>query len=164
VQLRSGRSPSLVISASYANAGGVDGILQRCERVRGQVIVRKLPVATVVSMVCHIVAIGWVVRDGDELAVPPRTAGACQRADAKEHRAVVAVTSDLAGRKAGLFELWDDCAETGGDEVVAGGTAARALVLGVIRGRLRGSDAYTTAELAQLNARRRSTAVFAPYD
>jgi hypothetical protein len=75
-----------------------------------------------------------------------------------------AMTTDLAARKAGLFELWDDCAETGSEEIVAAGAAARLFVLGVIRGRLRGDDAYTAEELAQLNARRRSTAVFDPYE
>jgi len=75
-----------------------------------------------------------------------------------------AMTTDLAARKAGLFELWDDCAETGSTEVVAAASAARTLVIGVIRARLRDSSAYTTAELAALNARRRSAAVFAPYD
>lgn len=75
-----------------------------------------------------------------------------------------AMTSELAARKDGLFALWDDCAETGGDALVAGGAAARALVIGAIRARLRGDDAYTPAELARLNAGRRSTAVFAPYE
>ncbi|HEX3477586.1 MAG TPA: hypothetical protein VHT91_21335 [Kofleriaceae bacterium] len=75
-----------------------------------------------------------------------------------------ATTRDLAARKQGLFELWDDCAETGSDELVAGGAAARAIVTGVIRARLRGGDAYSAAELARLNAIRHSTAVFAPYD
>jgi hypothetical protein len=74
-----------------------------------------------------------------------------------------AITRELAARKAGLFELWDDCAETGSDALVAGGSAARTLVTGVIRARLRGDEAYTDAELARLNAHRRSTAVFAPY-
>jgi hypothetical protein len=75
-----------------------------------------------------------------------------------------AMTADLAERKTGLFELWDDCAETGSAEVIAAASAARMLVIGVIRARLRGRDAYTAAELAQLNARRRSSAVFAPYE
>jgi len=75
-----------------------------------------------------------------------------------------ATTPDLAARKRGLFALWDDCAETGSDELVAGADAARRLVIGAIRGRLRGTDAYTAAELAELNAIRRSTAVFAPYE
>jgi hypothetical protein len=75
-----------------------------------------------------------------------------------------ATARDLAARKRGLFELWDDCAEAGGDELVAAADAARRLVIGVIHGRLRGADAYTAAELAELNAIRRSTAVFAPYE
>ena len=75
-----------------------------------------------------------------------------------------ATTSELAARKAGLFELWDDCAETGSDELVAGGTAARTIVIGAIRARLRGSDAYTATELARFNSRRRSKALFAPYE
>lgn len=75
-----------------------------------------------------------------------------------------ATTPDLAARKLGLFELWDDCAETGSDELIAGGAAARALVIGVIRARLRGASAYTADELTQLNARRHSTARFAPYE
>src|SRR5207302_283120 len=73
-------------------------------------------------------------------------------------------TRDLAARKRGLFELWAACAETGSDELVAAGTAARAIVIGAIRARLRGPDAYTAAELVQLNALRRSKAVFAPYE
>jgi hypothetical protein len=75
-----------------------------------------------------------------------------------------AMTSEVAERKAGLFALWDDCAETGSDALVAGGAAARAFVIGAIRARLRGDDAYTAAELVRLNAGRRSTAVFAPYE
>jgi len=75
-----------------------------------------------------------------------------------------AMAPGLAARKRGLFELWDDCAETGSDELVAGGAAACRLVIGAIRARLRGADAYTAAELAQLNAIRRSTAMFAPYE
>ena len=75
-----------------------------------------------------------------------------------------ATTGDLAARKQGLFELWDDCAETGSDELVTGGAAARAVLIGVIRARLTGGDAYSAAELTRLNAIRHSTAVFAPYD
>ncbi|HEX7841317.1 MAG TPA: hypothetical protein VF469_27755, partial [Kofleriaceae bacterium] len=75
-----------------------------------------------------------------------------------------AMTGELAARKLGLFELWDDCAEAGSDELIAAGAAARAYVIGVIRARLRGQDAYTASELLQLNARRRSKAVFAPYE
>lgn len=74
-----------------------------------------------------------------------------------------AMAPDLATRKRELFALWDDCAETGSDELVAGAEAARRLVVGAIRAHLRGTDAYTAAELAELNAHRRSTSVFAPY-
>jgi hypothetical protein len=75
-----------------------------------------------------------------------------------------ATTRDAAARRLALFELWDECAETGSEELVAAGAMARALVIGAIRARLRGDEAYTAAELAQLNARRRSSAVFAPYE
>jgi hypothetical protein len=75
-----------------------------------------------------------------------------------------ATVPGLAARKRGLFELWDDCAETGSDELVAGAAAARRFVIGAIRARLRGAAAYSTAELAALNAIRSSTAVFAPYE
>jgi len=71
-------------------------------------------------------------------------------------------TRDTAARKQALFELWDDCAETGDDDLVAGARAARELVLGVIRSRLTGADAYTPDELARLNAKRSSRDVFAP--
>jgi hypothetical protein len=70
---------------------------------------------------------------------------------------------DLAARKQALFELWDDCAEVGSDAMVEGGKAARALVVGAIRARLTGADAYTAAELAAFNKRRQSKAVFEPY-
>lgn len=72
---------------------------------------------------------------------------------------------DLAARKRGLFELWDDCAESGSDELIAGGTAARAYVLGFIRTKLPAgsADAYTVDEIAKFNRQRRSTATFAPY-
>jgi hypothetical protein len=75
-----------------------------------------------------------------------------------------ATTADLAARKAALFELWDDCAETGSEAIVGAGAAARLFVLGVIRARLQGRAAYTAEELARLNAARRSKAVFAPYE
>ena len=73
-------------------------------------------------------------------------------------------TTDLRARKEGLFELWDDCAETGADDLVGGGRAARKLIVGIIRARLTGSDGYTEPELAAFNARKKSTATFSPYD
>ncbi len=74
-------------------------------------------------------------------------------------------THDVAARKQGLFELWDDCAEAGADEVVAGGASARAYVVGFIRSKLpEGSAAaFSADELARLNKRRKSRATFAPY-
>ena len=72
-------------------------------------------------------------------------------------------TPDLRARKRGLFELWDECAETGNDELVAGGAAARKLLVGFIQLKLRGAEAYSAEELVQLNRQRRSKAVFAPY-
>jgi hypothetical protein len=72
-------------------------------------------------------------------------------------------TRDLAARKQGLFELWDDCEETGDDDVLAGAVDARHTVLGWIQLELVGADAYTPEELARLNAKRRSQARFEPY-
>jgi hypothetical protein len=73
-------------------------------------------------------------------------------------------TGDLATRKRGLFELWDDCAEAGSAELVAAGSAARAHVLGFIQSQLTGTDAYTAEDLAHFNKRRKSRARFAPYE
>lgn len=80
--------------------------------------------------------------------------------------ALWAATPDLAARKQALFELWDDCVETGDPEIVAAGEAARRMMIGFIRGHLPagGPDAYTPAELAELARRRHSKAAFAPYD
>lgn len=75
-----------------------------------------------------------------------------------------ASTPDVAARRQGLFELWDDCAESGTAELVAGGTAARTRVVNFIQVTMRGADAFTSAELARLNATRRSKATFAPYE
>lgn len=74
-----------------------------------------------------------------------------------------ASTADLATRKQGLFELWDDCAETGGDEFVTGAAEARRLVVAWIQLKLRDTDAYTADELAQLNTKRKSQERFEPY-
>jgi len=69
-----------------------------------------------------------------------------------------ATTTDPAKRKQGLFELWDECIETGTPEEVAGGEAARAFVMAHIRAKVR----YTPDERRALNAQRRSTQPFAP--
>jgi hypothetical protein len=77
-----------------------------------------------------------------------------------------------------LFELWDECEETGeagpgetgrgnvDGELVEASRRARQLVIGFIRAKLpAGSpDAYTAAELARLNRMRRSRAPFTPYE
>jgi hypothetical protein len=74
-------------------------------------------------------------------------------------------TSDPRERKQALFELWDEVAETGGDELVAGGAQARAYLVGFIRTHLPAGSAgaFSDSEVAQLNAHRKSHAVFAPY-
>jgi hypothetical protein len=72
------------------------------------------------------------------------------------------MTRDPRKLRAGLFELWDDCAETGDDDLVEAGARARRLVVGVIRARL--PERYSAAELAELNKHKRSKAKFAPYD
>jgi len=69
-----------------------------------------------------------------------------------------AVTRDLAARKQGLFELWDDCAETGNDELVEAGAAARRYVLGIIHSRVQ----FTPDEVARLNNIRKSQENFSP--
>ena len=42
-------------------------------------------------------------------------------------------TTTTIERKQALFEMWDECAETGTDELVAGGTAARKMIVGFIK-------------------------------
>lgn len=75
-----------------------------------------------------------------------------------------ASTAEVAARKQGLFDLWDDCAESGSAELVAGGAAARTRVVQFIQVTMRGEAAFTAADLARLNAQRRSAATFAPYE
>jgi hypothetical protein len=72
---------------------------------------------------------------------------------------------DTAARKQALFELWDDCAETGGEDMIAAGTAARTYIVGYIRAHLpQGADgAFTGEDLSRLNAHKRSQATFQPY-
>jgi hypothetical protein len=72
---------------------------------------------------------------------------------------------DPAARRRALFELWDECAETGTNDLVTAGTAARTLVVGFIRSKLPAGSAhaYTDVELAELNRSRQSKATFAPY-
>jgi hypothetical protein len=73
--------------------------------------------------------------------------------------------SSVDEKKEALFELWDDCAETGDDALVEAGANARRYVVGFIRAHLPAGKpgGYTPEELAQLNAHRRSKATFKPY-
>jgi hypothetical protein len=69
-------------------------------------------------------------------------------------------------RREALFELWDECAEAGTDELVAAGREARKLVIGVIRSRIPAGSAgaYSAADLVAFNRKKQSKASFAPYD
>lgn len=64
-----------------------------------------------------------------------------------------------------VFALWDECAERGSAEIVAGGDRARAAALRWIAVHMPpgGTTAYPAAELAALNRARRSRAEFQPY-
>jgi hypothetical protein len=79
---------------------------------------------------------------------------------------LAATVLDPIARKRALFDLWDECIETGGEADVAAGAASRKLVVGFIRAHHPAGTpaAYTREELAALNARKQSRAVFAPYD
>lgn len=68
------------------------------------------------------------------------------------------MTSDVAKRKQGLFELWDECIEVGTPEEVEGGEAARKFVMAHIKATVR----YTPDEVKKLNATRSSKQAFVP--
>ena len=74
-----------------------------------------------------------------------------------------ATTHDVAARKQGLLELWDECAETGDAELVDGGKAARAMVERWMQVKLTGADRFNSDELARFNAHRHSRATLDPY-
>ncbi|HWN68076.1 MAG TPA: hypothetical protein VNM90_10590, partial [Haliangium sp.] len=109
-----------------------------------------------------------------------RDARAAMRAEAQREdlRNAIAALPDLLGaiwrdpgltateRRELVFRLWDECTETGSEELVSASRTARATILGFIRRTLpEGSpDAYTAAELESLNATRKSTQQFAPYE
>lgn len=80
--------------------------------------------------------------------------------------AMWAATDDLAARKRALFELWDDCVETGEPAVVEAAAAARRMIIGFLRARLPAGSrgAYTAAEIAALARTQHSHAVFQPYE
>lgn len=69
------------------------------------------------------------------------------------------MTADPAKRKDELFALWDECAETGDEDLVFGGEAARQLLVNWIHAK---HVVFTQAELAAFNAKRKSKATFAP--
>lgn len=75
-------------------------------------------------------------------------------------------TTDVVARKQALFELWDDCAEEGSEELMKGGASARAHLIGFIRSKLPAgsTEAFTQTELAHFNKQRKSRATFAPYE
>lgn len=85
---------------------------------------------------------------------------------AQNARELWTTTRDPAARKQALFELWDDCAESGSDELVAGAAAARTYLIGFIRTKLPpgSADAFTADEIARFNKQRKSRALFAPYE
>jgi hypothetical protein len=70
-----------------------------------------------------------------------------------------------AERRELLFRLWDECAETGPDDVVLAARQVRATIERFVRTRLPpgSADAYTDAELERLNDVRSSRRAFAPY-
>lgn len=70
---------------------------------------------------------------------------------------------DVSARKQAVFELWEECAETGDAAIVEGGAKARTLLERFVQVKLRGADGFTAEELARLNAHRRSRAAFDPY-
>lgn len=80
-------------------------------------------------------------------------------------RLATATLTDDA-RRDRLFALWDSCLEDGSDDERAAGRAARAEVIGWIRAHAPAGSAagFTAAQLAAYNARRASTAAFAPYE
>jgi hypothetical protein len=71
----------------------------------------------------------------------------------------------LQTRKRILFELWDECAEQGNEELVEGGRAARRIITRFVRRYLPadGDQAFTEQELTALNNERTSAEPFAPY-
>jgi hypothetical protein len=81
-----------------------------------------------------------------------------QSAELMQKQLDLLARASLEQKKQALFELWDDCAETGDASLVEGGRQARALVIGYIRAHV----TYTEDELAALNRKKQSKAAFAP--
>ena len=65
-----------------------------------------------------------------------------------------------------LFQLWDECSETGSPQVLEASRSVRASILSFIRRELPATspDAYSVSELASLNDVRTSQALFRPYN
>ncbi|MFN0247922.1 MAG: hypothetical protein ACKV2T_13620 [Kofleriaceae bacterium] len=70
-----------------------------------------------------------------------------------------AITSDPAKRKDELLALWDECAEVGDEDLVAGGAHARRLLINWIHAK---RVEFTPAELVAFAKRKKSKATFAP--
>jgi len=70
-----------------------------------------------------------------------------------------------ASRRAEVFQLWDECVESGPDADVRAARAVRATIQGWVRRELPRThrDAFSEDELAALNRRRRSSQRFDPY-
>jgi hypothetical protein len=68
-------------------------------------------------------------------------------------------------RRAILFALWDECAEQGPEDVLETAASIRAILVAFVARELPadGSQAFSSAELARLNAERQSSQEFAPY-
>ena len=75
---------------------------------------------------------------------------------------VWATSAEVDARKRAVFELWDECEEQGDEDVKEATEQARGMLVRWVQTKLRGADAFTEEELARLNARRTSKAVFAP--
>jgi hypothetical protein len=70
-----------------------------------------------------------------------------------------------AQRRQVLFELWDECAEDGPDDIVRAGSEVRVTIESFVRRHLPlgSADAFADDELARLNAKRSSKSEFRPY-
>ncbi len=76
-----------------------------------------------------------------------------------------AATTDPQQRKQALFEMWDECVETGSDEVVVAANTARKMIIGFARANFpaRSEHAFTDAEIAACNRAKQSSTTFSPY-
>jgi hypothetical protein len=79
---------------------------------------------------------------------------------------VWAATNDPQQRKQALFEMWDECVETGSAEVVEAALIARRMIVGFMRANFppNSEHAFTVAEIAACNQAKQSSATFAPYE